>query len=56
MLRRIRWEILFLIAMVPVAVIQFVKAAPGFKLLSIIMSITLYGGFALIIYMIRKGE
>ena len=54
MLKRIKWEKIFLILISPLAIIQFVKAAEGFKIVSIIMSITLYGGFYLIIKMTRK--
>lgn len=54
MLKRIKWENIFLILMIPVAIIQFQKAAEGFKILSILMSINLYGGFALVIRSIRK--
>lgn len=54
MLKRIKWENIFLILISPLAIIQFIKAAEGFKITSIIMSITLYGGFYLIIKMIRK--
>lgn len=54
MLKRIKWENIFLILMSPVAVIQFQRAAEGFKIASIIASITLYGGIALIIRTIRK--
>ena len=54
MLKRIKWENIFLILISPLPIIQFIKAAEGFKITSIIMSITLYGGFYLIIKMIRK--
>ena len=54
MLRRIKWENIFLILISPLLIIQFIKAAEGFKIASIIMSITLYVGFYLIIKMIRK--
>ena len=54
MLKRIKWENIFLILISPVAIIQFIKAAEGFKIASIIMSITLYAGFYLIIKMTRK--
>ena len=54
MLKRIKWENIFLILISPLPIIQFIKAAEGFKVVSIIMSITLYGGFYLIIKMIRK--
>ena len=54
MLKRIKWENIFLILISPLAIIQFIKAAEGFKIASIIMSITLYAGFYLIIKTIRK--
>ena len=54
MLKRIKWENIFLILISPLPIIQFIKAAEGFKIASIIMSITLYGGFYLIIKMTRK--
>ena len=53
-LRRIKWENIYLILISPLPVIQFIKAAEGFKIASIIMSITLYGGFYLVIKTIRK--
>ena len=54
MLKRIRWENIFLILISPLAILQFIKAAEGFKIVPIIMSITLYGSFYLIIKMTRK--
>ena len=54
MLKRIKWENIFLILISPLAIIQFIKASEGFKIVSIIMSITLYGSFYLIIKMTRK--
>ena len=54
MIRRIKWENIFLLLIIPVAIIQFIKAGEGFKIASIIMSITLYGGFYYIIRTIRK--
>lgn len=56
MLKRIKWENIYLILISPLPVIQFMKAAEGFKIASIIASIALYGGFYIIIRMIRKGE
>lgn len=53
-LRRIKWENIYLLLIIPVPFIQYFKAAEGFKIASIIMSITLYGCFYLIIKMIRK--
>ena len=54
MLKRIKWENIFMILISPLAIIQFIKAAEEFKIASIIASITLYGGFYLIIKTIRK--
>ena len=54
MLKRIKWENIFLILIPPLLIIQFIKAAEEFKIASIIMSIALYVGFYLIIKMIRK--
>ena len=54
MLKRIKWENVYLLLIIPFPIIQYFKAAEGFKIASIIMSITLYGGFYLIIKMIRK--
>lgn len=54
MLKRIKWENIFLILISPLAIIQFIKAAEGFKIASIIPSIILYGGFYLTIKTIRK--
>lgn len=55
-LKRIKWENIFLLLIIPLAVIQFGKAADGFKIASIILSLDLYGGFYFIIRMIRRGE
>ena len=58
MLKRIKWENIFMILISPLAIIQFIKAAEGFKIASIIMRHMkrrkLYGCFYLIIKMIRK--
>ena len=54
MLKRIKWENIFLILISPLPIIQFIKAAEGFKIVSIIMSITVYGCFYLMIKMTRK--
>ena len=54
MLKRIKWENVYLLLIIPFPIIQYFKAAEGFKIVSIIMSITLYGGFYLIIKMTRK--
>ena len=55
-LRRIKWENIYLLLIIPLPVIQYFKAAEGFKIISILASLTLYGGFYFIIKMIRKGE
>jgi len=55
-LRRIKWENIYAILIIPVPVIQYFKAAEGFKIISILASLTLYGGFYFIIKMIRKRE
>lgn len=55
MLKRIKWENIYLILILPVPVIQYFKAAEGFKIISILASLILYGGFYFIIKMIRKG-
>ena len=54
MLKRIKWENIFLILISPLPIIQFIKAVEGFKIASIIPSIILYGGFYLTIKTIRK--
>lgn len=54
MIRRIKWENIFLMLIIPLAIEQFIRAGEGFKIASIIMSMTLYGGFYYIIKMIRK--
>lgn len=54
MIRRIKWENIFLLLIIPVAIIQFTRAGEGFKIASIIMNMTLYGGFYYIIRTIRK--
>lgn len=53
-MRRIKWENIFLLLIIPLAIVQFIKAADGFKIISILMSFTLYGGFYYIIKTIRK--
>lgn len=55
-LRRIKWENIYLLLIIPLPLIQYFKAAEGFKIISILASLTLYGGFYFIIKMIRKGE
>ena len=53
-LRRIKWENIYLLLIIPVPFIQYFKAAEGFKIMSILASLTIYGGFYFIIKMIRK--
>ena len=53
-LLKIKWENILLILFIPLAIIQFLKAHIDFKLLSIIMSLTLYGGFYIVVQMSRK--
>ena len=53
-LLKIKWENILLILFIPLAIIQFNKAHIDFKLLSIAMSLTLYGGFYIVVQMSRK--
>ena len=55
-LRRIKWENIYLLLIIPVPFIQYFKAAEIFKIMSILASLTIYCGFYFIIKMIRKGE
>lgn len=55
-LRRIKWENIYLLLIIFLPVIQYFKAAEEFKIISILVSLTLYSGFYFIIKMIRKGE
>lgn len=55
MLKRIKWENVYLLIIIPFPIIQYFKAAEGFKIASIMTSLILYGGFYLTIKMIRKG-
>lgn len=53
-LYKIKWENILLLMTIPLAINQFLKADSDFKLLSILMSLTLYGGLALSIRVGRK--
>lgn len=53
-LLKIKWENLLLMLFIPLAIIQFFKAHIDFKLASIIMSFTLYGGLYIVVQMTRK--
>lgn len=55
MLKRIKWENVYLLLIIPFPIIQYFKSAEGFKIASIMTSLILYGGFYLTIKMIRKG-
>lgn len=54
MLLMIKWENIALGLFIPLAIIQFYKTHIDFKLLSIMMSLVLYGGTYLTIYVSRK--
>lgn len=53
-LYKIKWENILLILFTPLAIIQFNKANIDFKLVSVLMSLTLYGGLALSVRTGRK--
>lgn len=53
-LLKVKWENILLLMMIPLTISQFIKASSDFKLLSIVMSLTLYGGLALSIRVARK--
>lgn len=53
-LLKIKWENILLMLFIPLATEQFLKAHIDFKLVSIIMSLTLYGGFYIVVQMTRK--
>ena len=53
-LLKVKWENLLLILFIPLAIIQFYKAHIDFKIVSILMSLILYGGFYLVVYISRK--
>ena len=53
-LLKIKWENVLLLLFIPLAIIDFYKAHINFKLISVLMSITLYGGFYTMIQMARK--
>lgn len=53
-LYRIKWENILTILFIPLAISQFLKANVDFKLLSVLLSMTLYGGLALSVRIVRK--
>ena len=53
-LLKIKYENIALLLFIPLAIIQFLKANIDYKAISIMMSLTLYGGTYLIINMTRK--
>lgn len=53
-LLKIKWENLLLMLFIPLAIIQFYKAHIDYKLVSVIMSLILYGGFYLVVQMTRQ--
>lgn len=53
-LYKIKWENILLILFTPIAIIQFNKAHIDYKLISVLMSLTLYGGLALSVRVGRK--
>lgn len=50
----IKWENITLLLLIPLAIIQFLKAHIDYKLISILASLVLYGGTYLMIYVSRK--
>ena len=53
-LLKIKWENLLFILFIPLAINQFKLAHIDFKIASIVFSLLLYGGFYLVIQMIRQ--
>lgn len=53
-LLKIKWENILLMLFIPLAIEQFIKAHIDFKIISIIMSLVLYGGFYVVVQMMRK--
>lgn len=53
-LLKIKWENILLTLFISLAIIQFLKASIDFKLVSIVMSLTLYGGFYIVVQMTRQ--
>lgn len=53
-LLKIKWENILLMLFIPLAIEQFIKAHIDFKLVSVLMSLTLYGGFYIVVQMTRK--
>ena len=54
MIRRIKWENIFLILSSPLPIIEFIKANKDFKILSILLSLSLISGLYISIRTIRK--
>ncbi len=53
-LLKVKWENILLVVFIPLAIIQFFKASLDFKVLSIMMSLILYGGTYLTIQITRQ--
>ena len=53
-LLKIKWGNILLMLFIPLAIVQFIKAHIDFRIISIIISLVLYGGFYVVIQMIRK--
>ena len=53
-LYKIKWENILLMLFIPLAIIQFNKAHIDFKLVSVLMSITLCSSLAISIRIVRK--
>ena len=53
-LLKIKWENCLLLLFIPLAISQFIKANIDYKLASIVLSLTFYGGFYLITLLARK--
>lgn len=53
-LLKIKWENILLMLFIPLAIVQILKAHIDFKLVSIIMSLTLYGGTYIVVQRARK--
>ena len=43
-LLKVKWENILLLGFIPIAIIQFFRASSDFKIISIMMSLILYGG------------
>ena len=53
-LLKIKWENILLMLFIPLAIEQFIKAHIDFKIISIIISLVLSGGFYVVVQMMRK--